>query len=307
MPAAYLQLSDEELQQRVDAAEEILHRCTLCTRQCMVDRADGELGYCKIGARAQIASTTAHFGEERPLVGSGGSGTIFFSGCNLRCVFCQNYDISHRARGSARNAAQIADIMLRLQDQGCHNINFVTPSHVVAQILAALPHAIEGGLEVPLVYNTGGYDSVDTLKLLDGIVDIYMPDAKYADEGVAAELSDAPDYPEVMKAALTEMHRQVGDLETDARGIARRGLLVRHLVLPNKLANTAEVMEFIASLSTNTYVNVMDQYRPCYRADEFGDINRRLDREEYREAVEAAHAAGLDRLDSRNRSGGLFW
>ncbi|MFP3902754.1 MAG: radical SAM protein [Armatimonadota bacterium] len=306
MPASYLDMSTEVLQERITAAEALLSPCTLCPRQCGIDRLAGEQGYCDTGAEAKIASAGPHYGEERPLVGSGGSGTIFFAGCNMGCVFCQNYDISHLARGRERSAQELADMMLSLQKQGCHNINVVTPSHVVPQILQALSHAIDGGLEVPLVYNSGGYDAVETLKLLDGIVDIYMPDAKYADPETARELSDAPDYPEVMKAALTEMHRQVGDLTLDDRGVAVRGLLVRHLVLPEDLAATQQVMEFIASLSTDTYVNVMDQYRPCYRADEYEGINRRLHSHEYEAAVQATHDAGLHRLDDRNRPGILF-
>jgi putative pyruvate formate lyase activating enzyme len=307
MPAAYRQLSHDELRQRAQAAIELLSPCTLCPRDCRVDRPEEDRGYCDTGNRARVASATSHFGEERPLVGSGGSGTIFFAGCNLGCVFCQNADISHQARGSEQSPKELARMMLRLQDGGCHNINFVTPSHVVAQILEALPHAAEKGLDVPLVYNTAGYDSLETLELLDGIVDIYMPDAKYADEDVAAELSDAPDYPDVMRAALTEMHRQVGDLQTDGRGIAQRGMIVRHLVLPNDLANTAQVMEFLASLSTDTYINVMDQYRPCFRAHDYEGIGRRLQGDEYRQAIQTAHDAGLQRLDSRNRAGGFSW
>ncbi|MFO7946794.1 MAG: radical SAM protein [Armatimonadota bacterium] len=306
MGAAYLELSAEQLQRRIEAAYDLLSPCTLCPRECGVDRLAGEQGYCDTGAMANVASAGPHYGEERPLVGSGGSGTIFFAGCNMGCVFCQNYDISHLARGRRRSPRELADMMLSLQKQGCHNINVVTPSHVVPQILQALPHAIDDGLKVPLVYNTGGYDAVETLELLDGVVDIYMPDAKYADAETAAILSDAPDYPEVMKAALAEMHRQVGDLTLDDRGIAVRGLLVRHLVLPDNLAGTRQVMEFIASLSKDTYVNIMDQYRPCYQADEYEGINRRLHSDEYDAAVQAVHDAGLHRLDDRNRPGILF-
>ncbi len=246
-----------------------------------------------------MASYSAHFGEERPLVGRGGSGTIFFAGCNLACVFCQNHDISHGAWGQQVEPQQLADMMVALQNSGCHNVNFVSPTHVVPQILEALPHAIERGLRVPLVYNCGGYESVETLRLLDGIVDIYMPDAKYADGAIAGRLSQAPDYPRRMQEALAEMHRQVGDLELDERGVAVRGLLVRHLVLPDSLAGTAEVMRFIASLSDQTYVNLMDQYRPCHQAYRYPPLDRRITVEEYDQALKMALYAGLSRLDDR--------
>jgi putative pyruvate formate lyase activating enzyme len=232
-------------------------------------------------------------------VGSGGSGTIFFAGCNLGCVFCQNYQISHDREGREVSTAELANTMVGLQRRGCHNVNLVSPSHFVPQILAALGPAVEAGLNVPLVYNTGGYDSVKTLRLLDGVIDIYMPDAKYADAEVAERLSGAGDYPQVMRAALAEMHRQVGDLQMDDRGVARRGLLVRHLVMPNGVAGTPEIMRFLASLSADTYVNVMAQYRPCYEAHDYPQIARRITREEYREAVQAARDAGLHRLDER--------
>ncbi len=287
------------LQQRADAAMDLLRECTICPRECRADRTAGADCFCGGGEQALICSAAPHFGEERPLVGSGGSGTIFFAGCNLGCVFCQNYEISHGREGREVTATELANIMVGLQERGCHNINFVSPSHFVPQILDALGPAIEDGLTVPLVYNTGGYDSLKTLRLLDGIVDIYMPDAKYADPEVAKRLSGAEDYPEVMRAAITEMHRQVGDLEIDENGIARRGLLARHLVMPEGLAGTQQIMQFLASLSEDTYVNVMAQYRPCYRANEFPEISRRITREDYREAVQAALDAGLHRLDER--------
>lgn len=299
---AYLDLHESgELARRAEYAHELLTECAICPRKCGVDRLSGAVGYCGGGAHALVCSAGPHFGEERPLVGTGGSGTIFFGGCSLGCVFCQNYEISHLRRGTEVSADELANIMLGLQERGCHNINFVTPTHFVPQILAAVDLAAGRGLNVPLVYNTGGYDSVETLRLLDGVVDIYMPDAKYADGEVAQRLSGAADYPEIMQAALTEMHRQVGDLEIGADGIARRGLLVRHLVLPGGLAGTREVMSFLASLSRDTYVNVMAQYRPCYRAHDYPEINRRLTVEEYREAIRAALDAGLHRLDDRPR------
>lgn len=289
-----------ELQRRADRALELLRECTVCPRACRVDRTQEQREcFCGGGERALVCSAAPHFGEERPLVGSGGSGTIFFAGCNLGCIFCQNYEISHGREGREVSCRELANIMVGLQRRGCHNINFVSPSHFVPQILAALGPAIEGGLNVPLVYNTGGYDSPKTLRLLDGVIDIYMPDAKYADPEVAEALSGAADYPQVMRAAITEMHRQVGDLQIGDDGIARRGLLVRHLVMPGGLAGTPEIMQFLASLSEDTYVNVMAQYRPCYRAHEYPEISRRITRDEYWEAVQAALDAGLHRLDDR--------
>ncbi len=291
-----MRLSHQALAERAKEVLARLESCDLCPRTCGVNRIDGELGFCRTGRHAILSSYGPHFGEEPPLVGANGSGTIFFAGCNLGCIFCQNYDISHLMHGSEATAQELAEIMLNLQQRGCHNINFVSPSHVVAQILEALPIAYERGLKVPLVYNCGGYDSLETLKLLDGVVDIYMPDAKYADEKIGREFSHVPKYPEVMKAALKEMHRQVGDLELDHRGIATRGLLIRHLVLPNGLAGTQEVVRFIArELSTDSYVNVMAQYHPVYKAYEHSLLNRSITRTEYLEALDMASAAGLHR------------
>ncbi len=299
MEPAYLGLvASGELASRAERAHARLRRCALCPRRCRVDRPAGELGECRIGALARVASAGPHFGEEAPLVGRGGSGTIFFAGCNLACVFCQNYDLSHLCRGREEGAAEIALTMMELQERGCENINLVSPSHVVPQILAALVLVADQGLRLPLVYNTGGYDSLATLRLLDGVVDIYMPDMKYADDRVGERLSGVPDYVGRNRTAVAEMHRQVGDLDLDRRGIARRGLLVRHLVLPNGLAGTAEVAHFIATeLSPDTYVNVMDQYRPAYIAERYGEIARRPTTAEYRTAVEQALEAGLWRLD----------
>ena len=296
---AYRLLAEGELTARRDQALAILSECRLCPRECGVNRAAGESGFCNSGREALVASHGKHFGEERPLVGYGGSGTIFFANCNLGCIFCQNYDISHLGHGRPVAPERLADMMIDLQRQGAHNINLVTPSHFLPQILEALLTAARQGLEVPLVYNCGGYESVAALKRLDGVVDIYMPDAKYSDGEVAQQLSRAPDYPQCMKAAIAEMHRQVGDLQINEDGIAQRGLLVRHLVLPNNLAGSAAIMRFLANLSPNTYVNVMTQYRPCYRASEIEQINRRPTVEEYRQAVQAALDAGLHRLDER--------
>jgi putative pyruvate formate lyase activating enzyme len=285
-----------ELEKRAEQAYKILENCTLCPRNCKVNRIEGELGYCQIDAEVHISSFNAHFGEEPPLVGYSGSGTIFFTSCNLGCIFCQNYDISQLRYGEAISIKKLADIMLALQKRGCHNINFVTPTHQIPQILKALVIAYKQGLDTPLVYNCGGYEPTEVLKLLDGIIDIYMPDAKYGDEEIAFQLSGIKNYPKVIKSALKEMHRQVGDLQIDKRGIATRGLLIRHLVLPNNQAGTAEIMKFIAQeLSRDSYVNIMDQYRPCYKAHKYPHINRRITSEEFSQAIELAKKEGLHR------------
>ena len=301
-------LADGRLERRARTALKTLSRCELCPRRCRVDRTAGETGFCRAGASARVASFNAHFGEEAPLVGEHGSGTIFFSGCNLLCNFCQNYEISHGAEGTDVSAQALAGIMLGLQQDGCHNINLVTPSHVVPQILAALVVAATNGLRLPIVYNTGGYDAVETLRLLDGIVDIYMPDFKFWDPTVAEQTCSARDYPAVARAAVTEMHRQVGDLIIDeTSGLAQRGLLVRHLVLPDGLAGTAKVMDYLATtISPETYVNVMAQYRPCGRAREIESLAKPLDDESYRQAVREARDAGITRLD-RPRRVFTFW
>jgi putative pyruvate formate lyase activating enzyme len=284
----------EELQHKL---WETMQSCTLCAQQCGVDRTAGELGKCNSGVYPQVASYSPHFGEEAPLVGRRGSGTIFFSNCNLACVYCQNYDISHLGYGSDVSCEQLARMMLLLQERGCHNINFVTPSHMQYAIVKALSTAVAGGLAIPLVYNTGGYDNVDTLRMLECVFDIYMPDMKYMDADTARELSDAPDYPRRATAAIREMHNQVGDLEIGEEGIARRGLLVRHLVLPNNLSQSKQVIDFIASLSKETYLNIMDQYRPMYRADEYSGLRGRIIRSHLRELVAYARKSGLRRID----------
>ncbi len=295
----YIQLHNTgELAGRVEAAREILADCTLCPWHCHVNRHQGEKGVCRVGALPMVSSYGPHFGEERPLVGSRGSGTIFLSFCNLKCVFCQNYDISHLGEGREVSVEELGEMMLLLWRQGCHNINFVTPTHQAAQILCALPYAVERGLNVPLVYNCGGYEEPATLRLLDGIIDIYMPDFKYGDSDTALRLSGAPRYVETAMAALKEMHRQVGDLITDRRGVAVRGLLIRHLVLPGGLAGTRRVMEFIArEISPDTYVNVMDQYHPCFKASGYPPLNRRITNEEFGEAIAVAREEGIRRLD----------
>ena len=290
------------LKEKIRQAEALLSPCILCPRQCRVDRDRDEKGYCGAGEKAVVASFAPHFGEEPPLVGDRGSGTLFFSHCNLKCLFCQNYEISIQGRGQAMEAEEIASVMIYLQNMGCCNINLVTPSHVVPQILKALDIAAGLGLRLPLVYNSSGYDSVETLKILDGVIDIYMPDFKFWDPEIAAKACDAKDYPGVARKALVEMFRQVGDLVADDDGIARRGLLVRHLVMPHGYAGTREVMRFIAdNISKNTYVNVMFQYRPCGNAYRFREFASRPADNDFDEAVKAAREAGLTRLDKPRR------
>jgi putative pyruvate formate lyase activating enzyme len=302
---AYLELHRSgELQRRVQAAYARLEACDICARECGVNRRQSARGAaCRTGERAVVSSAGPHFGEEDPLVGSGGSGTIFFSWCNLRCRYCQNAEISQLGYGHETEPEDLAAMMLRLQDMGCHNINFVSPSHVVPQILAGLLLAAEAGLRLPLVYNTGGYDSLKTLALLDGVVDIYMPDMKYADAEVGRRFSPVDNYPAANQAAVKEMHRQTGDLVTDVRGVAQRGLLVRHLVLPEGLAGTVEIVRFLRDeISSRTYINVMAQYRPCHEAHNLPPLDRRISSDEYAQAVQLAEEAGL-RLDQRRRRG----
>jgi putative pyruvate formate lyase activating enzyme len=298
-PAYHRLLDGGGLARRADEAWRHLAHCDLCARYCYVDRcATTEGAVCRTGERAVVASYGAHHGEEDPLRGSRGSGTIFFSWCNLRCVFCQNWDISQKGIGREVEPAEIADMMLELQRRGCHNINFVSPSHVVAQIVAAVHDAAKRGLRLPLVYNTGGYDSPEALALLDGIIDIYMPDMKYGDSALARRYSKVRNYVEANQRAVREMHRQVGDLVLDEDGVALRGLLVRHLVLPDDIAGTGKVLEFLAKeISRETYLNLMDQYRPCYRADEYPELSRPITGAEYAEALATAERAGLQRLD----------
>lgn len=304
MNAGYLALHQSgELTGRIDAALALLGECRLCPRDCGVNRLKDERGFCGIGRKSVVASFTPHFGEESPLVGEQGSGTIFFAGCNLGCVFCQNADISRDPdAGLPASHEELAGVMLELQRQGCHNINFVTPSHVVPQILEALPLAIEHGLSVPLVYNTSSYDSVETLRLLDGVVDIYMPDVKIWDPAHAKAYLRAEDYPAMARAAVAEMHRQVGDLILDENGVAGRGLLVRHLVMPDDIAGTGEWMRFLAGLSSDTYLNLMDQYRPCADAVGLAPIDRMVSVDEMAAAREEARQCGLHRLDVRERA-----
>ncbi len=295
---AYLKLPPGALEEKTGNAEDMLKSCRLCPRECKVDRTAGKRGVCKTGDKPFVSSWGPHFGEERPLVGRRGSGTVFFGHCNLGCIFCQNYEISHLGGGSEMSIERLAEIMLELQGMGCHNINLVTPTHQMPVILHALLMAARTGLAVPIVYNCGGYESLEAIKLLNGVVDIYMPDFKYADPARAFKYSQARDYPSVAKAVIKEMHRQVGDLVMDKSGVALRGLLLRHLVLPSGIAGTREVVRFIAEeVSKNTYVNIMDQYHPCYQACEFPPLDRRITNEEITEAIKLAREAGLTRID----------
>ncbi len=278
---------------RLAKAHSLLSPCRLCPRQCEAARLDGRIGFCRVGATAIVSSAGPHFGEESCLVGAGGSGTIFLAGCNLGCVFCQNYDISHENRGQPRRPEQIAAIMLTLARAGCENINFVTPTHVAPQLMAAIDQARAEGLDLPMVWNCGGYESVELLKLLEGYVDIYMPDVKYAQHDPAFRYSSAADYPEVVQAALREMHRQVGDLVLN-NGLATRGLLVRHLVLPDDLAGSTAVVDFLADhISAKTFINVMGQYRPEFRAHNYPELSGRPTSDQINRVRQYAAGRGL--------------
>jgi putative pyruvate formate lyase activating enzyme len=296
-------LARGELRQKVQTALESLRSCSLCPRGCRVDRSKDETGFCRTGKQAWLSSYSPHFGEESPLVGQGGSGTLFFTHCNLRCNFCQNYDISHGGDGTPVTDQQLAQCMLDLQQAGCHNINFVTPSHVVPQILAAVEIALGNGLRLPLVFNTSAYDRPETIRLLEGVIDIYMPDFKFWKPESAQATCEAPDYPEVARKALAEMHRQVGDLLIDEDGIAQRGVLLRHLVMPGGAEETRDIMRYVCrQISPSTYVNIMPQYRPCGRAGDVDITARNLAPEDYRDAVAAARQEGIHRLDQRRKS-----
>jgi putative pyruvate formate lyase activating enzyme len=277
-----------------------LKECNLCPRNCMVNRTSGQEGICHTTTKAIVSSYGPHFGEEAPLVGRDASGTIFFTFCNLNCIFCQNYTISQSGEGKPVDSSTLADIMLKLQNKGCHNINLVSPTHVVPYILDALLLATDEGLSLPLVYNSGGYDSVHTLALLDGVIDIYMPDMKYSDDAAGKKYSGVDNYWSVNKVALKEMHRQVGDLRLGGEKVATGGLLIRHLVLPNRLAGTEGVVRFLAEeISKDTYLNVMSQYHPCHKAYEKQELARSITTDEFDEAVNIALQYGLRRLDER--------
>lgn len=312
MTASYVALHKQgELQERIIRARTLLSPCRLCPRQCGVNRqstgeSQAEMGICQTGNRAVVASYGPHFGEESPLVGSGGSGTIFFSHCNLLCLFCQNYEISHcpeQEEGVVVSPKELAAMMLSLQEQGCHNINFVTPSHLIPQILEALPFAVAGGLHVPLIYNSSGYDNVESLQLLENVIDIYMPDFKFWNPQKAERYARAHDYPENARLALKEMFCQVGDLVINRNGLAEKGLLIRHLLMPGCLDETESILGFIADeISAHSYVNIMDQYHPCGKAGQLEELNRTVTTEEYRQAIGMAREAGLSRLDQKDLS-----
>lgn len=295
MSPSYLNISKKELDKRIEKLFKILKNCQICPRRCRVDRLKGGKGFCRLGELPVISAHHPHFGEESVLVGQHGSGTIFFTSCNLSCVFCQNYEISQLRIGEEISFEKLSQMMIELQNRGCHNINLVTPTCQVPQIIKSLSIAIEeGGLKIPLVYNTNAYDSVETLKLLDGIVDIYMPDAKYSDDKNALKYSNAPNYFEIMKKAIKEMHRQVGDLIINNEGIAVRGLLVRHLVLPNNLAGTEKIVNFIQKeISSNTFFNIMDQYYPAFKVFQYPELSRKISQKEFDFAINLAKKAGL--------------
>jgi putative pyruvate formate lyase activating enzyme len=297
MYPSYLNLGKKELKRRIERLFKILENCEICPRKCHVNRLKGEKGYCQLGYLPMVSAYHPHFGEEPPLVGRYGSGTIFMTSCNLSCVYCQNYEISQLRIGEEVSFERLAEMMIELQNLGCHNINLVTPTPQVPAILKSLEIAIEKGLKIPLVYNTSSYDSLEVLKLLDGIIDIYLPDARYSDDKVALKYSNAPNYFEIMKAVIKEMHRQVGDLIVNEEGIAIRGLIVRHLVLPNGLAGSEKIFEFIAKeVSKNTFLNIMDQYWPAYKAHQYPELSRRITKEEFQEAINLAKKFGLKRI-----------
>ena len=296
LPLYLEKLTMPELKQRAEALHQLLVECRICPNECKAKRTEGETGECHSKVEVYISSVGPHFGEEPPLVGTNGSGTIFFTNCNLDCQFCQNYDISHLGMGEKASTLDLARSMLQLQQIGCHNINLVTPTHFSPQIVDALVLAIEKGLELPIVYNCGGYESVETLRLLEDIVDIYMPDIKYSIDENALKYSGVQNYWETVKLAVKEMHQQVGDLKLSKRGIAQRGLLVRHLVLPNDIAGSKAVVDFVADeISTDTYLNIMDQYRPAYHANIYPELNRRITPSEYKDVIDYAHNKGLNR------------
>jgi putative pyruvate formate lyase activating enzyme len=297
---AYVRLHRRgELRQRGEALWGLMKSCRLCPRECGADRLGGQKGFCGASSRLQIAAHHPHFGEERPLVGRGGSGTVFFTHCPLRCVFCINWEISQGGQGRDRSVEALADMMLDLQEQGCHNLNVVTPTHYSAHIVLALDVAAGKGLRLPVVYNTCGWERLEILETLNGVVDIYLPDFKYAEGRMASRYSSGADsYPEITKRALLEMHRQVGVARPAADGLMYRGLMIRHLVMPNGVGGTRQVVEWIAlHLPRDTYVNLMSQYRPMYRAFDYPDIARRVTREEYEQAVRWARETGLSNLD----------
>ena len=297
---AYASLAENQFQDKLEQGRGMLENCQVCPRQCHVNRLEEELGECRSGYQPIISSYFPHFGEEAPLVGQKGSGTIFIGGCNLQCLFCQNYETSHLLEGQPVSITRLAEIMLTLQENGCHNINIVTPSHIVPQLVEALFLAVQGGLTIPLVYNCGGYDSMESLQLLDGLVDIYMPDFKFFSDALAHRYTAVSNYATMAKKAIIEMHRQVGDL-TIEKGLAKKGLLVRHLVMPGMMQDSQKIFQFLAQkISPDTYVNIMPQYRPAGEAHRHEEISRPLNYSEFLEALRMAKELGLTRLDKWN-------
>jgi putative pyruvate formate lyase activating enzyme len=286
----------KDIKERVEKAHALLEECTVCPRECGVNRLKGEIGFCGIGRRPKVASFNPHTGEEPPISGAKGSGTIFFSGCNLRCRYCQNFPISQMRNGEEIGAEKLAGMMVNLQSKGAHNINFVTPSHVVPHILEALPLAWERGLDLPLVYNTSGYDAIASLQLLEGIINVYLPDMRYSDDRTAARLSSVEDYVEVNRKAIIEMYRQVGNLEVEEQGLAKKGLIIRHLILPDNLAGSEPTFRFIREeISDQVRVSLMGQYFPSFRASECVSIDRKITPEEYESALKSFFDSGLSR------------
>jgi putative pyruvate formate lyase activating enzyme len=289
-------ISEAELQKRIEDAYNLLESCRVCPRECGVNRLKNDkLGFCRSGLNPAISSVNLHHGEEPPLSGTKGSGTIFLTNCNLRCVYCQNYPISQLGNGAERTPGELAGQMIWLQEQGCHNLNLVTPTHFMPQILKAFGIARERGFNLPIVYNTSGYESLEALRLLDGIVAIYLPDMRYSDDAVARTYSVAPHYPEINRAAIKEMYRQVGNLVLDEDGIATRGLIIRHLILPGGLSGTERVMKFLAEeISKDVYISLMSQYFPAFKAHEFKEQSRRITADEYEEAYQTMRKYGLE-------------
>ena len=297
MIPSYLSLSEKEWQEKIEKLFKILESCEICPRKCKVNRLKGEEGFCKLKYLPKISAFHPHFGEESVLVGKYGSGTIFLTSCNLACVYCQNYETSQLRIGKEVSFEKLADIILELQKMGCHNINFVTPTPQVPQIVKSVYLAVKKGLKIPLVYNTSSYDLPETLKILDKIFDIYMPDVKYSNDKIALKLSQCQNYFEIMKRAVKEMHSQVGDLILDKEGIAKKGLLVRHLILPNNLAGSEKIFQFLAKeISKNTFLNIMDQYYPTFRAFEYPEISRKITKDEFERAISLAKKFGLKRI-----------
>lgn len=295
MKPRYLKSYQEgKLREKAEKLYHALSSCAICPRNCRVNRLEDKLGFCKTGKLARVCSYFSHYGEEPAISGENGSGTIFFAHCNLKCAYCQNYEFSQMDKGKEASEEELASYMLALQKEGCHNINFVTPTHVIPQILKALVLAVEGGLNIPLVYNSSGYDSVEALRLLDGVFDIYLPDARYADSETSLKYSCAKDYPQVNQMALKEMHSQVGIAKLNSDEIIESGLIIRHLVLPNNLSATGQIMRFISrEIGEDTYISLMSQYFPCYKAEDYPELSRRITPREYQEATEMMYACGL--------------